>query len=576
MKLAQRLLLGSLTLVGVLVIAIVWIAGSRLEHSLANETRAELQREATFIATQWSDRGQDVDALAHAAGRSLLHRVTLIDSTGVVRGDSEFGPADLPQLENHAHRPEVDSARIAGVGCSSRLSASAGDEEMYCAVKHPFGFVRVSIKTATFRSIVSDAQTDVVIAGLFGLLGTVLLAVLFSRTVSQPIMELRDVAKAIAGGDLNRRPALSAPGEVGDLAAALHRMAEQLGARLAAVEREEALMLAMIEALDEGVLALNPRSEVVRLNASARRLLSINDVPPFADDRLPPDRMLRDALRRAMRGEATESVETSLGDYILAITARPLPGGGAVLSVMDLTARRLLETIRRDFVANVSHELKTPLTIMSGFADTLKDPDLPSEARERFINRILVNTARMQRIVDDLLDLSRYESGGWSPRMVDVDVEGMVHDVFTAYGSAAQAKGVQLAVHIARDATNVRADVTALRQVLSNLVENAVRHTNQGAITVTTQRDADNRGVWILVKDTGIGISDEHLPRIFERFYRIDPGRSRDSGGTGLGLAIVRHLVEAHGGRVRAESAIGRGTTISVLLPASEQPNGGK
>jgi signal transduction histidine kinase len=221
--------------------------------------------------------------------------------------------------------------------------------------------------------------------------------------------------------------------------------------------------------------------------------------------------------------------------------------------------------VRRDFVANVSHELRTPLTIIGGFAETLVDDDVPPEGRRRFAETILANTRRMQRIVDDLLDLSRIESGGWVPNPVTVDLGAVVGDVIGPARAVAEAKGVAVVLAIDPGAAAVRADPTALRQVIANLVENAVRHTLAGQVTVFTM--PGDGGVWLGVRDTGVGIAPEHLPRIFERFYRVDTGRSREAGGTGLGRAIVRHLVEAHGGRVRAESTVGEGTTICAFFP---------
>jgi signal transduction histidine kinase len=247
------------------------------------------------------------------------------------------------------------------------------------------------------------------------------------------------------------------------------------------------------------------------------------------------------------------------------VASRPLGHSGAVLTVLDLTVLRKLETIRRDFVANVSHELKTPLTAVSGFAETLLDEGIPADQRRRFVETIRDNAWRMQRIVDDLLDLSRIESGGWRPRIGNVDVTGVVRDVFTSVQSTADAKGIRLLSEIPPAASVVSADATAFRQVVSNLVENAVRYTHEGSVTLRTR--LGEAGVWVDVRDTGVGIAPEHVPRIFERFYRVDTARSREQGGTGLGLAIVRHLVDAHGGRVEAASLPGRGTTISVLFP---------
>jgi len=561
--LAKRLLLGLLGLVLLLVASVVIIAGRRLRETLRQETRRELEREARLVAVQWRG-GPNPDSLADASGAALSRRVTLIDSTGVVVGDSEFSGDDLKQLQNHSTRPEVIDARHDNVGCSMRPSASAGDDEFYCAIKHRLGFVRVSVPTTTFREIVAGARRDVVISALFALAGALVIGFGFSQSVTRPIIELRDVARAIAAGDVDRRPSLSAPGEVGDLALALHRMTEQLAARLTALETEDALLAAVIESLDEGIVAISPRAEVVRLNESARHLLDLAASPPFSIDLLPQERLIRDATRGAMNGSATDPAELSFGGRTLLITARPLPDGGAVLAVMDLTTRRRLETIRRDFVANVSHELKTPLTVIGGFAETLHDPDLRPEDRERFVQTIESSAKRMQRIVDDLLDLSRYESGSWVPNVVSNDLSGVVSDVFTAVQNSAQAKGLDLA--FSGDQRRVDADPTALRQVLANLVENAVRHTARGSVEVKTEA-VPGGATAVSVTDTGSGIPAEHLNRIFERFYRVDAARSRDEGGTGLGLAIVRHLVEAHGGTVHARSLVGHGTTITVVFP---------
>jgi signal transduction histidine kinase len=561
------LLVGSLVIVVLLVAVVVLIAGNRLANRLAGETQSELEREARLVGSEWH-AGMNDDSLADAAGAALGRRVTLIRPDGKVVGDSQFSGDDLEQLQNHFTRPEVADAREHGIGVSRRRSPSAGDDEFYLAIKHPLGTVRVSVGTAKFREIVNGARDDVIAAGLLALAGTLIVAFGFSRAVSQPIIELRDVATAIAAGHLERRPALSAPGEVGDLAAALQRMTEQLSSRLSALQAEDALLSAVIDSLDEGIVAVSTRGSVVRLNESARRLLDLRANVPFSTDLLPQDRLVRDAVRGAMSGVAAGPLEIGVGERTLLVSARPLPDGGAVVAVQDLTTRRRLETIRRDFVANVSHELKTPLTVIAGFAETLRDRELPTDNRERFLDTIEANTRRMQRIVDDLLDLSRYESGSWRPNVVTNDLAGVVSDVFTSVARAADAKGLTLGFQASPDAQRVDADPTALRQILGNLIENAVRHTTRGGVTVSAEAPPRG-GTTLRVRDTGSGIPTEHLGRIFERFYRVDAGRAREEGGTGLGLAIVRHLVESHGGSVRAESVVGQGTTITVHFPAS-------
>ena len=565
MTLASRLLAGSVVVVTTLLAAIVLIAGGRLHDRLVEVQVDELARDARLVATQWRT-SVDADSLAHVAGDALGYRVTLIDSTGVVVGDAEFGQDARRRLENHSTRPEVVAARARGLGSAIRHSASAGDEELYVAITHPLGFVRVSLVTSRLERVVSGAQRDVLASGLLALAGALALAWLFARSISQPVVELRDVARAIAAGDLARRPALSAPGEIGDLATAVHRMTEQLSNRLSSLQEDDLLMAALIEALEEGVFALDERGKVVRINERARALFNVSAPLPFALEHLPREPALRAAVTDALAGDATPPREITLFDRTVTVAARPLPSSGAVVTVLDLTVLRRLETIRRDFVANVSHELKTPLTAVSGFAETLLDEGIPPDQRRRFAETIRDNAHRMQRIVDDLLDLSRIESGGWRPQVGTVDVGGVVADVFTAVQPAAAQKGLVLSSHVSPEAATVEADPTAFRQVITNLIENAVRYTREGSVSLYTR--AAEGGVWVEVRDTGVGITAEHLPRIFERFYRVDAGRSREQGGTGLGLAIVRHLIDAHGGRVDAASTPGRGTTIGVFFPS--------
>jgi two-component system, OmpR family, phosphate regulon sensor histidine kinase PhoR len=562
-RLTRRLLLASLVVTGVVVALVIALANRRSEERTRGVLGEELAREARLIAWAWTPR-LSPDSLADVAGASLGHRVTLIDAHGQPVGDSEFDPPALGRLESFASRPEVAAALTGAEGVAHPRQPSPEDPSLAVAVRARDGVVLLTANATSPRRREGAAGPFL----LFGLIATALvflgLGVYVTRTVSRPIVELGDVARGLAAGDLGRRPSLSAPGEIGDLAIALHRMAEQLAARLAALEADEALMTALFESLSEGVVATNRRGQVVRVNDTARRLLGTNAPTPFSAELLSREPALREALKAALEGQASEPIEMRVGELTVALTARPLPAGGAVLAVFDLTALRRLEIIRRDFVANVSHELKTPLTVINGFAETLVDDDPPAEHRRRFAETIRANARRMQRIVDDLLDLSRIESGGWVPNPSFVDVRAVAADAITAVGDGTP-DGVTLSASIADGADRAYVDPTAVRQVLGNLVENALRHTQRGAVTIFAERKEG--GIWIGVRDTGVGIAAEHLPRIFERFYRVDPGRSRELGGTGLGLAIVRHLAEAHGGRVRAESAVSQGTTIAAFFP---------
>ena len=386
------------------------------------------------------------------------------------------------------------------------------------------------------------------------------------RRSAQALARLRSAARAIAAGNLGAHPPLSGPPAIADVGVAVHDLAEQLRGRARAAEEADALFSGLVESLAEAILVFDAAGRVIRVNRAGRDVFGVADTLPFAADRLPRVRAVQQAVQSALAGSAVGPAEIDVRGRQISLSARPLPGGGAVLAALDLSPVRRLEAVRRDFVANVSHELRTPLTVVRGFAETLAADDVAPEARREFSEMIRTNTARMQRIVDDLLDLSRIESGGWVPQPAPVEVEAIASEVLEQARVQAGEKELVLEVEIAPGAGLVRADRVALAQILSNLVENAIRHTTAGTVTVFASPAAD--GVWLGVRDSGQGIPREHLPRIFERFYRADPGRSRQSGGTGLGLAIVKHLVEAHGGVVTAESDVGRGTTVRAFFPA--------
>ena len=565
MSLTRRLLLWSFAVGGVLVLLVAALATRRLEARLVEAVVRELEHRAHNLAPHWRT-GVDPDSLADAWAASLGGRVTLLTPDGRAVGDSDYDPPALAQLGSFADREEVMSAMRGAPASARREGAAAGIEYLFVAIRAPMGIIRVAQPTGPLDDILAGARSDILLGGVVALAIVMLLSALLARAISRPIVELRDVAQAFAAGDVSRRPTLVAPGEIGDLATALYRMAGQLGARLEALQQEEALLLALIESLNEGIVAVDPRGRIVRINESGRRLLGIRATGDLTVDHLPRERLLRDALDAALRGQPTPGMELRVDDRTLLLTARPLPDRSAVLALYDLTPVRRLETIRRDFVANVSHELKTPLTVVSGFAETLTEDALPPEQRRQFAETIRVNARRMQRIVDDLLDLSRIESGGWVPVAAKLDLRTIAADALAPLLAAAEAKTLSIEIAPGAEAESIHADPTALRQILGNLIENAVRYTPAvGRISIFSERAGD--GVWVGVRDSGVGIPAEHLPRIFERFYRVDPARSRDAGGTGLGLAIVRHLTEAHGGRVRAESTPGTGTTIASFFP---------
>ncbi len=406
------------------------------------------------------------------------------------------------------------------------------------------------------------ALRSVIFAALLALAVGTLMAYVAASSVTRPIRALASAARAIAAGNLPRFPRSGVP-EIDALVVSLREMNRQLAERFEELRHEQSESSALVSSMVEGVIASDARGRIATANPAARAMLGYGPDEAMPDlNALFKEKEARDLVAKVMEGEA-QTREISFDGVVMLASARPLPSGGAVLVMHDLTDIRRLERARSDFVANASHELKTPLTSIAGYSETLLQEDPDQATRERFLQAIHSNARRMQALVDDLLDLSRIESGRWQPRPEPVALEVVAREEW-----AAQAGGGQrlLQLEIDPSAASVIVDAQAIRQVFRNLFENAIRHTAaDGSITVSAKPEAG--GIDIAVSDNGTGILSDHLPRIFERFYRADEARSREHGGTGLGLSIVKHLIEAHGGRASAASEYGSGTTITLWFP---------
>ena len=351
---------------------------------------------------------------------------------------------------------------------------------------------------------------------------------------------------------------------------------QELGRQAASAEASQRQLLAVTESITEGIIQVSESARFVHVNAAAREMLNlptnVDGQPAAAIVRNPELRM---SIERAASGTSFDPIEIILDERNLLVSPRPIRGtgqnaqGGAVLSIVDFTEFRRIESVRRDFVANVSHELKTPLTSIRGYTETLLSDDLSPELQRQFLEIVHKNADRIQRIVDDLLDLSRLQSGGWQPELQEVDAAVLAEDVWASC-EGARKKNISFAIHAAEE-RDVLADPGGLRQILSNLFDNAIRYTPEGGRVIVSLRaanDNDDDFIELDIRDNGNGIPRDSLPRIFERFYRVDAARSRNEGGTGLGLSIVKHLVERMSGEVSAESELGKGTTIHLKLPA--------
>ena len=552
-----------------------WLLG-RLRGELLERLGADLAHQAELGVEALSTMPAGGEQLlAHRLGAATHARFTLIRPDGVVAGDSELDDAAVARLENHAGRPEVREARAEGSGRALRFSTTIGAPLLYVAVRvgaadAPRGFVRAAMPATRVEAVVSEVRGAVALGSLFALLFAAALSLAVGGPLTRSTRALADAADAMAAGDLTARAHVPGADELSRLGRALGRLGDQLARELATVGEERDRLEALLGSMVEGVVVLGPDQRILLANPSARELLGMpREAPPGASlletGRLPA---LFALATRALRGQRTaEELALPDGRQIL-VRGTPLTGTGAVLVLHDLTDVRRLEAVRRDFVANVSHELRTPLAAIRGYAETLLGGAADDPARAREFSEVIERHAeRLGRLLDDLLELSRLEAGRRDLAREKVLAADAGESAMELVGPKAQARGVRIE-NALPEAAEFVGDRGAVEQVLVNLLDNAVKFTPAGArVLLGVEPGGDPSRLRIFVRDEGIGIDAAHLPRLFERFYRVDAGRSRETGGTGLGLAIVKHLVQAQGGEVGAESAPGKGSTFWFELP---------
>ena len=533
-----------------------------LGPQLEDRAVGQLSRTARLIGEDFRDRPFS-DSLADRLGKITDLRVTLISRDGSVIGDSEIDPARLPEVENHADRPEVAAALRGAVGHDTRASETIALRLLYVAVPDPHGAVRVATPLVEVREFLTRARQVAAGTALLALILASLLAGLLHRFLMAPVERLASVIRDLGSGDLGRRTGGAGHGALSALGHAIDEMAGQLEERLTSLETERFDLETVFDRLDTGLAVVDPEGNIRRVNPAFETWVGRHEIEGNRLATLFRDPRNRKAIESALAGSVSRH-ESELGPRTILLSALPLDEGALVV-IQDLTRTRQLEGVRRDFVANVSHELKTPLTNMRGFAEPLADGELAVEQSAEFAGRILANVERMQALIDDLLDLSRIESGVWTPEPDDLPLGGLVDSAWNSLQPRPENRNIELE----RDfptALQLRADRDALVQVLCNLLDNAIRYTpDGGSVRLRAERTGDHTR--IEVSDDGPGIPTAQLDRVFERFYRVDTARSRQAGGTGLGLSIVKHLVAAHGGRVGIESELGTGTTVWFTLP---------
>jgi two-component system, OmpR family, phosphate regulon sensor histidine kinase PhoR len=553
----------------------VFVAGA-WEASLRTEIERNLtQKTQLFARRVENDHKGSLTEIAAQEGQAAGARATVIDATGKVLADSESNPAGMDK-ENSA--PEFVAALAGNTYATERRSAAIGVPFLYVAAPVAGGAVRLAYPLSDVDAVRMQVRRRLLWSSALALLLALIVAAAASVWTARRLDRIVDVAARIEKGDLRARVDDGSLDEIGRVAVAIDRTAGQVEQSFAAVRSSQRQLETLLNSMQDAVIAVSSDGLVQWANQPMDRL-----VPQHTRLHAPVVETIRDPdfLAAVKAATTAKEVQTARATSIIPgrafdVTAAPLPDGGAVAVLRDLTETERVEKTRRDFIANVSHELRTPLTSIQGYSETLLDgisSDNSPPTRE-FLEIIRKNAARMSRLTEDLLTLARVESGETRFETEPVPPVELLHDAEESFREIARGQGVELQIPDQSGSTPleslppVLADREAIHQVFSNLIDNAMKYGRSGGRIVLGARLA-HRGIEFFVQDFGAGISSEHLPRLFERFYRVDKARSRESGGTGLGLAIAKHIMRAHGGAIRAESELGHGSTFLFTLPTA-------
>jgi two-component system phosphate regulon sensor histidine kinase PhoR len=502
-------------------------------------------------------------------------RVTIIRSDGTVIGDSN---TDSSQMENHAHRPEIEQSQLYDTGSAIRYSHTLGYDFLYVAKRvikngDTEGFVRFAIPLQKVDRAVDAVRMKIIIIVILALLATGIFSVSQIDHLRRLLHQIADFSRSLARGEIDKRLFLKNAGQFTEISENLTTMSEELQEVISRNEEETKRLNEILKSVPDALLIIDARGVILLASTSSREFFG--DIGFAGKQFLEAVRSyelsdLMDEVRGKLSPGTAEFRLDHPAEKYLSVKVSPLfrkdrELSGFIAIFHDITQMKKLEQIRKDFVANVSHEIKTPITAIQGFADTLLDGAIDDrENAIRFLQTIKANSERMNSLADDLMMISKIELGVIGIEKADIEVEDVIKNVFATLHDKAAEKMLSMKISIHPDLRKVAADRNRLIQILTNLIDNAIKFTESGGITVGSAAEGD-RG-YLFVEDTGMGVPKRHLPRLGERFYRVDPARSRKLGGTGLGLAIVKHLVKAHGWEMKIESAEGNGTTVKIFI----------
>ncbi len=581
-----------ITLIFVFILALIFIGlfinlNKNLKQITFQRIRDRLAKEAAFSQTILEEshfRNFDykkIDALADKISNDLEVRVTIIDREGVVWGDSDLDNSQLKQVENHLYRPEVQDAISDGFGESRRFSTTIQEDMLYMA--YPFsvddqagGIVRLSIPLIEIHMLSNSLKRLLAVSFVWTFALFILVSFFASLFISKPINSISRIAMNIAHGDFSQKALVNSKDEIGDLAKAVNEMSEQIRLRIEEITASRTRLEAVFLSMFEGVMIVDAKGLIILVNQSLKDFLGINEDPlgkrPLEVVRNLEIQEVADNVLYLKEGIESRELTVLISDQekTLLIHGAPIQrkghNEGAVLVFHDITEIRCLEKIRQDFVANVSHELRTPVTNIKGYAETLIEGALRDKKNaESFLKIIYRESSRLANLISDLLDLTQIETGKLKLSLSECSLYPIVERVLAGLSIKMKEKNLTVKNEITQDLPKVKVDVVSVTQVFLNLIENAIKYNQENGEIIITAKESNGQ-VKIFIKDTGIGIPEKDIPRIFERFYRVDKARSREMGGTGLGLSIVKHIIQAHHGEIFVNSELTKGSEFSFTL----------